>query len=312
MRRCVASAIAVLLLCAFISLFAAGCGNGSDPDAERYFDTEPLQKIQVGDITIGYKEFGTQNENPLFMIAGYSMTMDVWDPRFLDDLSKKFKVIVFDSRGMGETTGGRKKWTIDQFGDDTAGFIRALGYKSADLLGWSLGGDVALSVAVYHPEVIKKLISYAGDCGGTQKILPPSYKDVVAKLRYVNAPLKIVLAALYPPWYIDLYPDYYRHFPFPHELSSVTDIMRQDKAYNTWKGVYDRLGDINMPVLAATGKMDESTPEANAIMLSEKIPNCTLVKFIGAGHGIQYMFPHQFAKVIINWTSGKPVSPIQR
>ena len=312
MRRYIAGAVVVLLLCVAVSLFAGGCGNGSNPGADRYFDTEPLQKVKVGDITIGYKEFGTQNEEPLFMIAGYSMTMDVWDPRFLDDLSKKYKVIVFDSRGMGEPTAGRKKWTIAQFGDDTAGFIRALGYRSANLLGWSLGGDVALSVAVYHPEVIKKLISYAGDCGGNQKVLPPTYKVVLAKLQDVNAPMKDVLASLFPPWYMDLYPDYFKHFPFPHEMSSPTDIMRQDKAYNTWKGVYDQLPDISMPVLAATGTMDESTPEVNAQILKDRIPDCTLVKFIGAGHGIQYMFPHKFSKVIIRWLSGLPVSPIQR
>jgi len=137
------------------------------------------------------------------MIPAYCMTMEVWDPNFLGSLATEHKVVVFDNRGIGETGAGTKEFTIDQFGDDTAGLIRALGYKQADVLGWSIGGDIALSLVVHHPDVVNRLVSDAGDCGGTQKVDAPKYKQVLKQLKDVQGPMKDVLGALFPAWWME-------------------------------------------------------------------------------------------------------------
>lgn len=267
--------------------------------ARQFFESQPLQKIRVGDITVGYKTFG-QGE-PLFMIPAFAMTMDVWDPNFLAMLSSKYKVILFDSRGMGETTAGTKEFTIDQFGDDTAGLIEALGYKQANVLGWSVGGDIALSLVVRHPDKVKKLISDAGDCGGTQKVDAPEYKAVLKQLQDVKSPMKDVLGALFPAWWMEAHPNYWKDFPFPKEKSKISSIDKQNKAYNDWKGVYDQLPGINKPVLVVTGTDDVSTPPQNAKILADRIPKSKLVEFPGAGHGLNNMYPLAFAHVILDF-----------
>ena len=98
---------------------------------------------------------------------------------------------------MGDTTAGTKQFTIDQFADDTAGLIDALGFGQANVLGWSIGGDIALSLVVNHPYKVIKLVSYAGDCGGSQKIDAPKYKDTLKSLQDVDVPAKTLLAALW-------------------------------------------------------------------------------------------------------------------
>ena len=98
-----------------------------------YYDTQTASSVQVGDISISYKVFGSGD--PLVMITGYSTTKDTWQPLFLQALASKYKVVVFDNRGMGDTTAGTKPFTIDQFGDDTAGLIEALGFGKANVLG---------------------------------------------------------------------------------------------------------------------------------------------------------------------------------
>ena len=133
------------------------------------FDSEPLQKVQVDDIEVGYKTFG--QGKPLVMIPAYVATMEVWDPHILIKLATKYEVIIFDNRGMGKTSAGDEEFTIDRFATDTAGLIEALGYERANVLGWSIGGDIALSLAVNHRDRVDRMVLYAGDCGGTQKVV---------------------------------------------------------------------------------------------------------------------------------------------
>jgi len=264
-----------------------------------YYDTQTVSTVKVGDIDMAYKAFGTGT--PLVMITGYSTTMDTWQPEFLQALASKYKVIVFDNRGMGKTTAGTAAFTIDQFADDTAGLIQALGFGKANVLGWSIGGDIALDVVVRHPDQVIKLVSYAGDCGGTQKIAAPKYKNILKSLQDVNVPFKRVLAALFPGWYMDANPNYWKQFPFPRELSSLDNIEKQNTAYEDWAGVYDQLPSIQRPVLVSGGNLDVSTPWVNAPILYNRIPGAKVAEFKGAGHGLQYMYPYDYAYAILQF-----------
>ena len=300
-----------VVMCMFVVLTVAaataGCSakqalrSAGQIAKKTYYNTVTESSIKVGDIDVSYKMFG--DGVPLVMITGYSTTKDTWSPEFLQALASKYKVIVFDNRGMGKTTAGTKTFTIDQFGDDTAGLIDALGFGKANVLGWSIGGDIALSVVVNHPDKVIKLVSYAGDCGGTQKINAPKYKNILKSLQDVKAPAKNVLAALYPGWFMEANPDYAAQFPWPRELSSSDSIKRQNQAYETWAGVYDKLPSVSRPVLVSGGNLDVSTPWANAPILYKRIPGAKVAKFKGAGHGLQYMYPYDYAYAIISFLS---------
>ncbi|VFJ14433.1 protein of unknown function [Candidatus Nitrosocosmicus franklandus] len=83
-------------------------------------DNIPLQKIRVGDINIAYKQIG--EGAPILLISGSGNVMDVWSTHFLQELSNGHKVIIFDNRGIGNTTSGLKPFSIGQFVDNTAAF----------------------------------------------------------------------------------------------------------------------------------------------------------------------------------------------
>jgi len=300
-----------VITCMFLFLTVAVAAGGCNPKQalrsagqiakKTYYNTVLDSSIKVGDIDVSYKVFG--DGVPLVMITGYSTTKDTWSPEFLQALASKYKVIVFDNRGMGKTTAGTKTFTIDQFGDDTAGLIDALGFGKANVLGWSIGGDIALSTVVNHPDKVIKLVSYAGDCGGTQKINAPKYKNILKSLQDVKAPAKYLLAALYPGWFMEANPDYAAQFPWPRELSKAENIKKQNQAYETWGGVYDKLPSISRPVLVSGGNLDVSTPWANAPILYKRIPGAKVAEFKGAGHGLQYMYPYDYAYAIISFLS---------
>jgi hypothetical protein len=78
----------------------------------------PVKKVHVGDIDIAYKTLG--KGRPFLLISGAGVNMDGWEPSTLKNLSTNHTVIVFDNRGVGNTTTGTKPFSIQQLANDTA------------------------------------------------------------------------------------------------------------------------------------------------------------------------------------------------
>ena len=141
-------------------------------------------KVHVGDIEVAYKMFG--KGEPLILFNGASDSMDAWDPSFLKGLASNHTVIVFDQRGIANSTVGSKPYTYPQLANDTAGLLDALKIPKADIMGYSLGGHIAQAFTISYPEKVNRLILVATTCGGKDGIpKPPEFlklqADVVNK-----------------------------------------------------------------------------------------------------------------------------------
>jgi hypothetical protein len=101
----------------------------------------PVKKVHVGDIDIVYKVFG--KGYPILLISGSGLAMDQWQPSILRDLSRNHTVIIFDNRGVGNTTIGTKPFSIQQFANDTLGLLDVLKIQKVDVLGFSMGSFIA-------------------------------------------------------------------------------------------------------------------------------------------------------------------------
>jgi len=148
----------------------------------------PVKKVHVGDIDIAYRTFG--KGEVLLLIPGSSMTMDEWEPNVINRLASNHTVIVFDNRGIGNTTAGNKTWSIEQFANDTAGLLTALKIeKPVEVLGFSLGGFIAQELTLMHPQKVNKLILYATGCGGKATI-PPQISPTAMKSICLEMPAR--------------------------------------------------------------------------------------------------------------------------
>ena len=122
----------------------------------------------MDDISIAYKIIGKRGAKPIILITGGGATMDMWNPLLLEKLtSANYKVIIFENRGVGESTVGTKQFSISQFANDTSGLLDVLRISKADVLGWSEGGFIAQQLALTYPDKVDKLILYATSCGGS-------------------------------------------------------------------------------------------------------------------------------------------------
>src|SRR5215212_10717323 len=119
-------------------------------DSSAKIQSIPAKKVQVGDIDIAYKMLG--KGDPILLISPAQADMNAWEPSTLGRLSSNNTVIVFDNRGVGNTTTRSRPFSVQQFANDTAGLMDALKIQKADVLGYSLGSFVAQQLAVTHTQ----------------------------------------------------------------------------------------------------------------------------------------------------------------
>ncbi len=289
-----------LILLLVLSVAIHDC-IGMDYSEERNNRIAEVERVPVGDIDIAYRVMGLGD--PMVLIMGYGSTMDMWDPLFLDNLSSKYKVIIFDNRGMGNTTAPPGNFSIAQFANDTAGLMAALGIEKAHVLGWSMGSFVAQELAIRYPERVNKIILYAGDCGGKEAVMPSSQvlEDLADTSGSPEERGMRLLNLLFPKDWLSCQPAFYKWFPLPKETSLPENIERQAQAVASWPGACDRLGSIKSPTLVVTGTEDVITPPENAFILAQGIKVSWLVQFEGAGHGLMYQYPDRLAKIVADF-----------
>ena len=116
--------------------FVYGQENQTESHGSNTVNLQKIEtkKIHVGDIDIAYKEFG--KGDPILLISG--AWAHIWHPILLGKLASNHTVITFDNRGIGNTSFGNKKFSMEQFANDTAGLMDALKIKKADVLGRDL------------------------------------------------------------------------------------------------------------------------------------------------------------------------------
>ena len=109
----------------------------------------------VNGLEMYYEIHGTGR--PLVLIHGGFGTVGMFGP-LLPALAETRQVIAVELQGNGHTADIDRPFSFEQFADDIAALITHLGYEQADVLGYSMGGGVALQTGIRHPEVVGKLV----------------------------------------------------------------------------------------------------------------------------------------------------------
>ena len=280
----------------------------------------PLKKVHVGDIDVAYKMFG--KGDPIILFNGASDNMNAWDPSFLTGISSNHTVIVFDQRGIGNTTVGSKPYTYPQLANDTAGLLDALKIPKADVMGYSLGGHIAQAFTISYPEKVNRLILVASTCGGKDGIpKPPEFlklqADIVNKSLH-NIPatqeLKALNVASLGSGWIKLHPE---SPVIPANITSLQQLKPglppeiANKQNNlgswentNWSGACDKEAKLAKPTLVITGTDDNNyMPHGNALILAGKIPGAWLVQIKNAGHAVMNQYPAEIGKILNTFLS---------
>jgi pimeloyl-ACP methyl ester carboxylesterase len=159
--------------------------------AVKVLDEIPDRIAKVGDIDISFKQLGNNTDKPIVLINGQSTTKDMWSPTLLEELSANRTVIIFDNRGVGESTAETKEFSINQFANDTMGLLDVLNITDADIFGFSMGSFIAQELVLKNPNRVNSLILYASSCGSVEAVPPsPQALQAVDALTNTSTPHK--------------------------------------------------------------------------------------------------------------------------
>src|SRR5215204_5751512 len=289
--------------------------NITDSSANIQNNTSEEKIVQVGGIEIAYKMFGNGGEY-ILLISGGSADKNAWDPSFISDLSSNHTVIVFDNRGVGNTTIGSKPYTIEQLANDTAGLLDALKIQNANVLGYSLGSYIAQQLAITNPEKVSRLILAGASCGGKESMSkPPEFlnlqNELVNKISNnvtisLEENIELLNATLGAGW-IRLHPESLENVTegkgffasiSPEAQEGQNNIGHSWEATN-WDGVCEELTKLAKPTLIITGTDDNYyQPHENSLILAEKIPGAWLVQIENAAHAVMDQYPDEINKIL--------------
>src|ERR1700692_1102822 len=160
--------------------------------------TAPTQFVEANGIRFAYRRFGKPDGVPLVFNQHFTGTMDHWDPAVTDGLAKDREVILFNNAGVSSSSG-EVPATFERMGANAVAFIKALGLKTVDVLGFSIGGFVAQEITSQAPELVRKLLLVGTGPRGGQGMatLTPEAQQIFSAT--YDPPDDIWLAAHFTP-----------------------------------------------------------------------------------------------------------------
>jgi pimeloyl-ACP methyl ester carboxylesterase len=112
----------------------------TDAQAATGYAAASTQRVTADNgIEYAYRDLG-QSETPLVLLQHFRGNLDNWDPALIDDLASERRVVTFDNRGVGGTTGMTPN-TIEAMAHDAIAFLEAMKFQRVDLLGFSIGAS---------------------------------------------------------------------------------------------------------------------------------------------------------------------------
>jgi pimeloyl-ACP methyl ester carboxylesterase len=262
---------------------------------------ESLARVLFDGGRIAYRRVGSGR--PLLVLSGFAATSADWDPSFIDRLASSNELVLLDHRGIGSSTDDGKPFDIAQLADDAEHVIETLGFVRTNVLGWSMGGFIAQTLALQHPDRVNKLVLLSTDPGGPDADLASTavWSQLIDMSGTPHEQARRLLSLLFPS---DVVESFYREFgdivAAARARLSPDLVNRQATAMDAWhrNGVGNQLREISAPVLIATGSGDLVIPPSNALKLVNAIPGAWLAQFRGGGHAFMAQYPRPLADLI--------------
>ena len=260
-----------------------------------------VRRVRVGDISIGYRQFGAGA--PLILIAGQNSGMNTWSVALPQRLAQRFQVTMFDNRGVGYSTDNpHDPLTIQLMADDTAGLLRALHIPRANVLGWSTGGEIALALAVRHPDLVRALVLSGATAGGPSAIQSSPTIDALLVSGRVQDELRLLNEYLFTPSGSASMGEYLNGYQQVPDGGVSPEIMQRqaaaERAFAHDNEVYDALPRITARTLVTNGSLDQLVPPGNARLIASRIPHAQLAIFDGAAHAMMFQEMDRFVALV--------------
>ncbi len=230
--------------------------------------------------------------DPLLLIEGLGQSMWAWREQ-VPVFARSYRTIAFDTRGTGRSPVPDEPYGIDELAQDAAD---VLGGRKADVVGLSMGGYVALTLALSRPELVRSLVLVGTGAGGPDRVpRPQEVRDAYAAA--VGLPFdeygRRTMPLTFSPGWAEQNRERFEEILAArgeHPTPDVTLAAHLEACY----GFYARgceVERIDVRALVLHGDADVIVPVENGRALASRLPNARYVELAGRGHNVQLEDP---------------------
>jgi len=258
--------------------------------------------LMLNDIELYYEVHG--DGPPLLLVAGLASDVSSWQT-VLPALSEHFRVILVDNRGIGRSVPEDAPVSVDLMADDCAALIDHLGYGPVHVLGHSMGGFTALSLAARYPDRVKKLVLAAtGEKSSSRNTL--LFSDLADLYERGEDPAGFFRTVFYwifsPAFFEDEGTvkgavEFALSYPFPQ---APVSFRNQVNAIASFDG-RNLAASVSAPALVLSAAEDLLFASSAGRELAEKLPRGKYLSVEGAAHSIHAEKPKEFAEAVVSF-----------
>lgn len=260
-----------------------------------------MPKVKVNDINMYYEIHG--KGDPVILIQGLGGNHTFWYPN-LKQLSSKFKIVLLDYRGSGDTDKPDMEYTIRMFADDIAVLMDKIEIRFAHVVGRSMGGCIAQELAINYPDKVRSLI-LAATWAKADAYLVRLFE---ARSQLVE---KVGLQGMFGT---GVFMSYTRDF-FEEKNKEHYNVIKKmvfaneqpPRAFHlqamagTKYNSLNRISKIKAATLVIHGKEDILVPPKFGEELAKRIPGAKLILLDNLGHAFYEQAPETFNKIAMDF-----------
>jgi len=239
---------------------------------------------------------------PLLLIEGLGQSMWAWREQ-VPVFARRYRTIAYDTRGTGRSLVPQKPYGIDDLAQDAADILDG---RQARVVALSMGGYVALTLALARPELVRTLVLAGTGAGGPDRVpRPQEVRD--AYTAAIGLPFdeygRTTMPMTFSPGWTERNPERFEEIlaargEHPTPYVTLDAHLRACYAFYSEGCEVER---IDAPALVLHGDADVIVPVENGRMLSSRLSNAHYVELPGRGHNVQLEDPETFNRLVLEF-----------
>jgi pimeloyl-ACP methyl ester carboxylesterase len=239
---------------------------------------------------------------PLLLIQGLGQAMWAWREQ-VPVFSERYRTIVYDARGTGRTPPSDEPYGIPELAADAAGVLDG---RAAHVVGLSMGGYVALTLALARPELVRSLVLVCTGAGGADRVPRPAHVREAFAAAMGLPPeefTRVTTPYTFAPGWPEAHPERFEalvaaRVERPTSYEVIEEHVRACYAFYEAGCEVER---IETRSLVVHGDADLIVPVENGRRLAARLPNAEYVELPGRGHNLPLEDPDTLNALVLDF-----------
>ena len=256
-----------------------------------------MPSATVNGLAYNYEETGSGSP----IVFAHSLTFDrhVWDHQ-VETLSPRYRCIAYDFLGHGGSPVGPEGYSLEDEAENLHALMAQWGASPAHIVGLSVGGMVALRLALAHPQDVRSLTILDASAEEELPERAPLYEQLAAAAKAQGAQTVFdpVLGFMFSPGFVQSQPGKVEAYKRAFCSLDTEGLERATKAVSRRTNVLARIPQIAVPTLVMVGSEDISTTPDRAQHIVDGIRGARLETVAGSGHMTPVEQPERISELL--------------